>query len=136
MDHHIHNDININIQGDVKEVEVSLSAFQYANPLLAKVDGVQGKVFSKYLHRAVLRFISDNGIDTGRINRILIVRFQISGEQFPADPDINQDGTVNILDLVIVAKAFEKFDAKADLNGDGEINILDLVIVANSMTDS
>ena len=78
VDHHIHNDININIQGDVKEVEVSLSAFQYANPLLAKVDGVQGKVFSKRLHRAVLRFISDNGINTERINRILNERYGVS----------------------------------------------------------
>ncbi len=62
-----------------------------------------------------------------------IVRFEVSDEQVPVDPDINQDGKVNILDLVIVANAFEEFDAKADLNGDGKINILDLVIVANSM---
>ena len=71
VDRHIHNDIDIKIQGNVKEVEVSFDAFQYANPLLAKVDGVQGKVFSKRLHRAVLRFISDDGFNTERINRIL-----------------------------------------------------------------
>ncbi len=78
VDQHIHNDINIKIQGDIKEVEISLSAFQYANPLLAKVDGVQGKIFSKRLHRALLRFISDNGINTERINRILNERYGVS----------------------------------------------------------
>ena len=62
-----------------------------------------------------------------------IVRFEVSGEQLPVDPDINQDGEVNILDLVVITKAFEEFDAKADLNDDGKINILDLIIAANSI---
>ena len=44
--------------------------------------------------------------------------------------DINADGTVNVLDLVLVANAFGK--AEPDLNGDGVVNILDLVIVANA----
>ena len=44
--------------------------------------------------------------------------------------DVNGDGIVNILDLVIVANALGK-DAP-DLNGDGLVNILDLVLVANA----
>ena len=44
--------------------------------------------------------------------------------------DINNDGTVNILDLVIVANALG--ENEPDLNGDGVVNILDLVIVANA----
>ena len=44
--------------------------------------------------------------------------------------DLNGDGTVNILDLVIVANGLGS-DAP-DLNGDGTVNILDLVIVANA----
>ena len=44
--------------------------------------------------------------------------------------DVNGDGVVNILDLVVVANAFGK-DAP-DVNGDGVVNILDLVAVANA----
>ena len=44
--------------------------------------------------------------------------------------DVNGDGSVNVLDLVIVANAFGK-DAP-DVNGDGSVNVLDLVVVANA----
>ena len=44
--------------------------------------------------------------------------------------DVNEDGIVNILDLVVVANAFGKTDP--DINGDGTVNILDLVAVANA----
>ena len=55
----------------------------------------------------------------------------IDGEIFiKVDIDLNDDGAVNILDLVIIANAFGE-DAP-DINGDGVVNILDLVIVANA----
>lgn len=51
------------------------------------------------------------------------------------DSDINGDGVVNILDLVIVASAIgeEGQGMAADVNGDGVVNILDLVMVANEL---
>ena len=48
--------------------------------------------------------------------------------------DLNGDGVVNILDLVIVANAFG--ESEPDLNGDGVVNILDLVIIAKEMHES
>ena len=45
--------------------------------------------------------------------------------------DVNGDGIVNILDLVMVANAFG--EATPDLNGDGVVNVLDLVFVSNKI---
>ena len=50
--------------------------------------------------------------------------------------DLNNDGVVNILDLVLVASQFGTTDTSAaDLNNDGVINIQDLVVVANALND-
>ena len=47
--------------------------------------------------------------------------------------DLNNDGVVNILDLVLVASQFGTTDTTADLNADGAVNIQDLVMVANAL---
>ena len=47
--------------------------------------------------------------------------------------DVNGDGTVNVLDLVIVANALG--EAAPDVNGDGTVDVLDLVLVANAFKD-
>ena len=56
----------------------------------------------------------------------------------PTDPvvseDVNGDGIINILDLVLISANFGKTGQNpADVNGDGVVNIVDLVKVAGEM---
>ena len=51
--------------------------------------------------------------------------------------DVNQDGVVNIQDLVLVASSLGKTGQNAaDVNGDGVVNIQDLVLVAGALGNS
>ena len=55
--------------------------------------------------------------------------------------DVNTDGMIDILDLVLVAGFFgetptEDLTVNPDVNGDGKINILDLVLVANYLGET
>ena len=60
----------------------------------------------------------------------------LDGEMYlrmkPANPaDVNGDGVVNILDLVLVAQGISGGEGAGDVNGDGVVNVFDLVFVAN-----
>ena len=46
--------------------------------------------------------------------------------------DLNRDGTVNVLDLILVSQNFGT--TEADINGDGTTNILDLTLVAQQFS--
>lgn len=51
--------------------------------------------------------------------------------------DVNGDGSVNILDLMLVASNFGQTGKQpADANGDDVVNVLDLVIVANALGEN
>ena len=63
----------------------------------------------------------------------------IADSEMPAvSSDLNDDGTTNILDLVLVASALGSVgdNLAADANGDGVVNILDLVFVAGMLGDA
>ena len=50
--------------------------------------------------------------------------------------DVNADGAVNVLDLVLVAQHLGESvppDSEVDVNGDGIINVLDLILVAQHL---
>lgn len=50
--------------------------------------------------------------------------------------DVNEDGQISILDLILVGQNFGKAkptDARSDVNGDGTVNILDLISVAGHL---
>ena len=77
-DRYIQNDILIEYQDGQQIVTIAQAAFTYAQPLLAEIDGVQGRYFSKRLHRAVVRFVTDNGADRYALERILENRYAAS----------------------------------------------------------
>jgi hypothetical protein len=58
-------------------------------------------------------------------------------ESRPIAADVNNDRSVNIWDLVLVASAFGNagINLAADVSGDGVVNILDLVLVAGMFGD-
>ena len=72
----------------------------------------------------------DKAGNTLRANFTEIVRFKVDDGTVYTKYDVNEDGVINILDLVIVA-AFDASNERADVNGDGTVNILDLVEVAS-----
>jgi len=43
--------------------------------------------------------------------------------------DINQDGSVDVIDLLIIIDQWGQTDSPADINGDGIVNVSDLLIV-------
>ena len=57
-DRHIQNDIAVEFQNGQRIVTIAQAAFTYAEPLLAEIEGVRGRFFSKRLHRAVVRFVT------------------------------------------------------------------------------
>ena len=74
----------------------------------------------------------DKAANTQRTDFTEIVRFKVDDGTVYAESDVNEDGEINILDLVIVA-AFDTSNERADVNGDGTVNILDLVVVASHL---
>ena len=48
-------------------------------------------------------------------------------------PDVNKDGEVNVLDLILIAENFGT--AKGNVNGDGVTDVLDLTLVAQTFSE-
>ena len=76
-DRHIPNDITVQYREGQRIVTVAAAAFVHATPLLAEIEGIRGRYFSKRLHRAVIRFVSDDGTDKYALERILRERYAV-----------------------------------------------------------
>ena len=78
-DAHVAQDIDLGPDvevegGSLRTITIASEAFTYAHPFVAKIDGVQGRYFSKRLWRAVLRFatyIPGEGIQHRAIDSML-----------------------------------------------------------------
>ncbi len=89
------------------------------------------------IHNVKLQSSEDDNED-GTLDRIsfsiLVSNMFVATHQASQSYDVNQDGTVNIQDLVIIASSIGMIphNPRADANGDGSVNVLDLVAVYTS----
>jgi len=71
----------------------------------------------------------------------LLLTISLASAQIdPCNADVNDDGTVNILDMISVRNLLNKDtnngdNWKADINSDGKIDILDMIIVRNNLNE-
>ena len=77
-DRHIQDDISVEYRDGQRIVTIAEAAFVNATPLLADIEGVRGRYFSKRLHHAVVRFVTQDGADRYALERILRERYAIS----------------------------------------------------------
>ena len=75
---HVQDDISIEVQDGQRIVTIAQEAFVHSEPLLAEIEGVRGRFFSKKLHEAVVRFVTDGGADRAALKRILAERYGVS----------------------------------------------------------
>ena len=83
--------------------------------------------------------IQDKAKNKLRADFTEIVRFEVTDTEKQVKYDLNADGNVNVLDLVIVSQAIGNASEKdegvdADINADGAVNVLDLVQIANQLS--
>ena len=74
----IQDDIRIEYRDGQRIVTIAEAAFMHATPLLAEIEGIRGRYFSKRLHHAVVRFVTDAGADRYALERILQERYAVS----------------------------------------------------------
>ena len=89
------------------------------------------------IHNVRLQSDEDDDEDgtPDRISYSILIRdVAVTTHQSSAKEDVNQDGAVDILDLVMVAGNIGSipFNPRADVNGDGSVNVLDLIMVSTS----
>ena len=77
-DRHIQDDISVEYRDGKRIVTIATESFVHATPLLAAIEGVRGRYFSKRLHHAVVRFVTDGGADRYALERILQERYAVS----------------------------------------------------------
>jgi len=77
-DRHIQDDLSVEYRDGQRIVTIAEAAFVHATPLLAEIEGVRGRYFSKRLHHAVVRFVTDDGADRYALERILQERYAVS----------------------------------------------------------
>ena len=74
----IQDDISFDKEEANIEVTLESSVFDNANPRVASIDGKKGIYFSNKLHNALVRYVTDNGNDAEKVNKILVDRYGVT----------------------------------------------------------
>ena len=77
-DVHLQNDIDFAEIDGVYYVTVSMDAVENMTPRVAVSEGIKGKYFSNRFYNALVRFVTDNGTDADKCERILNENFSTS----------------------------------------------------------
>ena len=72
---HIADDIAIAINGTARTVRISSHAFVHATPQVVRLDGERGRFFSRRLHHALVRFVTNHGADTQAVQHVMSNRY-------------------------------------------------------------
>ncbi len=92
-----------------------------------------------YRSRVIDLAFSPDGNTLASASTDIVLLWEYDPLNFTTQPhdrrDVNDDGVINVLDLVSVARAMRKsgYPIYADVNSDGVINVLDLILVAQNM---
>ena len=90
---------------------------------------VAAKASTLRLRDAVLSDVAGNNLAVRTVNGQVV-------KSCGAAWDVNQDGTVNVSDLVLVSRNLgsrSPSNPRADVNGDGQVNVSDLVLVSRNL---
>ena len=146
-------------EGDYLKTNSGTTFFQSGS-----IDNVAGKITGLSAARLSTQGVSGTGVllqvtfkaKSGGETRLALQKFEFgagTGESIPAGPheirivveerlatgDVNRDGRVSILDLILVAQQLGKrvsAGSAVDVNGDGVVSILDLIRVAQGIAGS
>jgi hypothetical protein len=77
-DQQIENDISFDKDATNIEVIIETSVFDNANPRIATVDDKKGIYYSNKLHNTLVRYVTDNGNDASKVNKILLDRYGVT----------------------------------------------------------
>ena len=83
--------------------------------------------------KAGVYYIAVGNFEATPVDFTLVATVSTEADQFPPW-DVNEDGIVDIFDLVAVGGQFGQpvlTNPRADVNGDGVVDILDFVLVSN-----
>ena len=77
-DQFLSDDVDVQRSEAGDTVTLSVAAMVYASPRMVLLDGVKGAFFSKRLHHALVRYVTNDGIDHAAVEKILVERFGTS----------------------------------------------------------